>query len=302
MFSKLSAWVEELTIELSDCYARAKNVTFWAFYLSGTSLKNSKSPRLRDDFPHLKRLTIVLTDGCLLYEPSRLRELCNTFGRNVVGLDWVHIVGLNNEDVVPSLKPMAEAEHLMDHHRQRVLQAEQNKRLLRMAIKQADHKPEDVALQQELGDLRIDILNQRLVNCPQPSLSPSFVPCTHHGSHGNHALQDYQMQLMLLEQQRKRRLLVAREEQEGYYYHLLPQVQKKYQESEARLRWLRTWARHARNFQYELSEEVSSTESLMQQLQSQIDEIILQKATRSKNPQLGSVDFAEPSRGPLIMD
>ena len=35
------------------------------------------------------------------------------------------------------------------------------------------------------------------------------------GHNGNHALQDYQMQLMLLEQQNKKRLLMARQEQEG---------------------------------------------------------------------------------------
>lgn len=34
------------------------------------------------------------------------------------------------------------------------------------------------------------------------------------GQHGNHALQDYQMQLMLLEQQNKRRLMMARQEQD----------------------------------------------------------------------------------------
>lgn len=35
------------------------------------------------------------------------------------------------------------------------------------------------------------------------------------GQNGNHALQDYQMQLMLLEQQNKKRLLMARQEQDG---------------------------------------------------------------------------------------
>ena len=38
---------------------------------------------------------------------------------------------------------------------------------------------------------------------------------TPNGQHGNHALQDYQMQLMLLEQQNKRRLLMARQEQDN---------------------------------------------------------------------------------------
>lgn len=34
-------------------------------------------------------------------------------------------------------------------------------------------------------------------------------------ANGNHALQDYQMQLMLLEQQNKKRLLMARQEQDN---------------------------------------------------------------------------------------
>ena len=37
---------------------------------------------------------------------------------------------------------------------------------------------------------------------------------TANGGNGNHALQDYQMQLMLLEQQNKKRLLMARQEQD----------------------------------------------------------------------------------------
>jgi hypothetical protein len=42
----------------------------------------------------------------------------------------------------------------------------------------------------------------------------SFVPYKF-PDHGNHALQDYQMQLMLLEQQNKRRLMMARQEQDN---------------------------------------------------------------------------------------
>lgn len=38
---------------------------------------------------------------------------------------------------------------------------------------------------------------------------------TPNGQHGTHALQDYQMQLMLLEQQNKRRLMMARQEQDS---------------------------------------------------------------------------------------
>lgn len=69
---------------------------------------------LSDDFPHLKRLTIVLTHGCLLYDFPALQEICDLLGQNIAGLGWVHIVGLNNEDVVSSLKPMVCKSHLHD--------------------------------------------------------------------------------------------------------------------------------------------------------------------------------------------
>ncbi|ODH41769.1 hypothetical protein ACO22_01347 [Paracoccidioides brasiliensis] len=49
--------------------------------------------------------------------------------------------------------------------------------------------------------------NGQMTQVPRPQMQTP-------GS-GNHALQDYQMQLMLLEQQNKRRLLLARQEQDG---------------------------------------------------------------------------------------
>jgi hypothetical protein len=48
-------------------------------------------------------------------------------------------------------------------------------------------------------------------NGPRPGM-PANAPGA---PQGNHALQDYQMQLMLLEQQNKRRLLMARQEQDS---------------------------------------------------------------------------------------
>ncbi|KAJ5895548.1 hypothetical protein N7495_007239 [Penicillium taxi] len=49
---------------------------------------------------------------------------------------------------------------------------------------------------------------------PQPTIRPGMQ--TPNGqAQGNHALQDYQMQLMLLEQQNKRRLMMARQEQDS---------------------------------------------------------------------------------------
>jgi hypothetical protein len=47
-------------------------------------------------------------------------------------------------------------------------------------------------------------------NQPRPGMPPNAGP-----PQGNHALQDYQMQLMLLEQQNKKRLLMARQEQDN---------------------------------------------------------------------------------------
>ncbi|KAL9625429.1 MAG: hypothetical protein Q9160_000492 [Pyrenula sp. 1 TL-2023] len=47
-----------------------------------------------------------------------------------------------------------------------------------------------------------------------PRMNPGMNQQNQSGG-GNHALQDYQMQLMLLEQQNKKRLLMARQEQEG---------------------------------------------------------------------------------------
>lgn len=103
--SKLSAWVEEITVELADTYRSTKNTDLWREYLSGSGLKK-KIWRLSDDFPHLKRLTVALTNGCLLHSPCRLRHICQAFAQNLTGLDWVHVVGLNSPDVISSLKPM----------------------------------------------------------------------------------------------------------------------------------------------------------------------------------------------------
>ncbi|KAJ5096293.1 hypothetical protein NUU61_005649 [Penicillium alfredii] len=50
-------------------------------------------------------------------------------------------------------------------------------------------------------------------NGQMPQVRPGMA--TPGGQHGNHALQDYQMQLMLLEQQNKRRLMMARQEQDS---------------------------------------------------------------------------------------
>ena len=104
-FSKLSAWVEEIAVELSDFDTGTKNAAKWQNYLCGSGSKK-KIWRFNDDFPHLKRLTLVLTGQCSLLSPPQLLQICKCFGNNLSGLDWVHVVGLNNSDMVPSLKPM----------------------------------------------------------------------------------------------------------------------------------------------------------------------------------------------------
>lgn len=54
---------------------------------------------------------------------------------------------------------------------------------------------------------------QQRMAMPQNGV-PGAAPGQQGANNGNHALQDYQMQLMLLEQQNKKRLLMARQEQE----------------------------------------------------------------------------------------
>lgn len=54
----------------------------------------------------------------------------------------------------------------------------------------------------------MDYMNQRTMQGQQPGMQAGAG-----GQSGNHALQDYQMQLMLLEQQNKKRLMMARQEQ-----------------------------------------------------------------------------------------
>ena len=57
-------------------------------------------------------------------------------------------------------------------------------------------------------NMQMDMYNQRMAG-PQIQGAPGG------GQSGNHALQDYQMQLMLLEQQNKKRLMMARQEQDN---------------------------------------------------------------------------------------
>ncbi|KAL8641440.1 MAG: hypothetical protein Q9226_008637 [Calogaya cf. arnoldii] len=347
-YSKLSAWLEEITLELSDGYNSTKKALLWQNYLSGSGPKK-KIWRLSADFPHLKRLTVVLTNGCLLAPPARLRDICNSFAQNLAGLDWVHVVGLNNSDMVCSLKPMVcttesrntegahsdlllseletvrshtteyesasgwknvtlwrgsrgsrppfvpsplagmgrERRHLfrieanglvtyetsLAYDGRRDLLMEQNARLLRRAKDQANHKPGDVALQQELGGLRVDILNRKFQSeiTSQPRTFPKNV---------FHAQQDYSMQLMLLEQQNKKRLLMGRLEQEhGQTLRqdlALRSQQLRYNEQEDRLRSLEIWERHAAvgRSDVELTREISKAKMLVQQLQGQIDDIV----------------------------
>ncbi|KAL8688728.1 MAG: hypothetical protein Q9224_004812 [Gallowayella concinna] len=240
MYGELSARVEEITLELSDSDARAKAIGLWEQYLSGSgSSLGLKSWALSEEFPHLKRLTIVLADRCLLYDNIRLRRLCDTFGQNLRGLDWVHIVGLNNENVVPLLRPMSE----------------QNKRLLRMAEQQANHKPEDVALQQELGDLRMDILNRKTSDIPDPR------PPANGMSNIPDSPRLRRVHAMLIHHfgSREKRLRAAKMEQED------------------KLRFLKVWARYASDPRFSLAQDINHSEGRVRELQIHIDNIQMRK-------------------------
>ncbi|KAL8801439.1 MAG: hypothetical protein Q9182_004456 [Xanthomendoza sp. 2 TL-2023] len=333
MYSELSDWLEEITLQLSDDpYAGANAMDLWQQYIIGSDL-GLKSSRLSKHFPHLKRLTIILAGRCLLYETMRLQRICDAFGQNLRALDWVHIVGLNSEDVISSLKPMVcqshsqdskngpddlalaeletvqthateyecapgwknvtlwrgshesrppfipnptagigrERKHLcrimingtarselslmMNYPELRTLKMEQNKRLLQMAEQQANHKPEDVALQQELEDLRMNVLCRVLPGIPTPVPPASglrYCGC-------NLALQDYQAQSMVSEIQKKKRLRDAQ---------LDPRRRRL--EQEDNLHFLEIWARYASDPRLGIAQDISQTEGLIRQLEVEI--------------------------------
>lgn len=134
-----------------------------------------------------------------------------------------------------------------------------------MAELQAHHKPEDVAVQQELGDLRMVVLSQKL-----QSDSISRLPWTVI-VYPTSQLQSYQMQLMLLEQQNIKRLLMARGEQLPRR-ESLRNLQDQHREQEDMLRLGEIWARHASTSCFSWSQELSKTEDLIRQLAVQIEE------------------------------
>ncbi len=80
--------------------------------------------------------------------------------------------------------------------------------LVYAALLRANHQIHDeaVRLLYAVRTFTIELAADGLVMCNSPK---KF------GHNGNHALQDYQMQLMLLEQQNKKRLMMARQEQDN---------------------------------------------------------------------------------------
>ncbi|KAL8700428.1 MAG: hypothetical protein Q9201_005456 [Fulgogasparrea decipioides] len=77
----------------------------WPDYLSQSTRGTGKS-RLCDDFPHLRRLTIEVKDSYLQLHVHDLPTFCDTFRYNIRGLDWIHIIGLTEENDISSLRPL----------------------------------------------------------------------------------------------------------------------------------------------------------------------------------------------------
>lgn len=150
---------------------------------------------------------------------------------------------------------------------------EQNARLLRRAKDQAKSKPEDVALQQELGDLRIEILNGKcqLENMHQ---LPAFQTSTPEMISEQ---QRYSFQLMLLEQQNKKRLLMAKAQQgHGTSQFSLPTLRNRLVEQESKLRSLEVQSRHSDTAASdgELTGSINRAKTAVQDLQRQVDDAV----------------------------
>ncbi|KAI4233772.1 MAG: hypothetical protein LQ352_008220 [Teloschistes flavicans] len=243
-----SVRIQELSLQLgpSDNYHIR---TAWERYISAPS--EGKKKCLQNDYPHLKRLTIELTGLYKFHGTKHLQKLLESFAQAIAGLDWVHIIGLNDEAIISDLKPMVctaqpsssddkhasslarEIESVQSHltefdravgwknvtlwqdlahdlfSRRIAWLQEQNVRLLRMAEDQVEHVPEGVELEKHRKRARVDSLAKeiqaRISFLTQgPRLGSNATNLTAN-PRNNHALADYQMQLMLLEQQNRMR-------------------------------------------------------------------------------------------------
>ncbi|KAL8705862.1 MAG: hypothetical protein Q9225_008000 [Loekoesia sp. 1 TL-2023] len=181
--------VKELKIDITG------TTDSWLGYITGASKKAQKW-RLCDDFPHLRRLIIKIVNGNLAFIPHLLPDFCSQLGQNITGLDWVHIIGLNNESAITALKPMVCNKRTFDGR--------------------ADN---DTASSQELQTVQVHATEHKRVlswwnvtlwRGPPASRPPFSTPaCLPLGSRLSSS-QEYHMQLMLLEQQNKMRLQMAR--------------------------------------------------------------------------------------------
>ncbi len=121
--SEHAAWVEEIGTTMSAAllpsyyggneerwlkYMKQKpqhsygNFPRWFAYLGKRNFS------FKDNYPHLKRLTITFGQGLLTARTEDLRPICELIGQNIQGLQSVHIIGLNDENMIEALTPMVE--------------------------------------------------------------------------------------------------------------------------------------------------------------------------------------------------
>lgn len=116
--SKYAAWVEEIETTI--------DAKVWAGYKSGDierwlkwakTKSNLNFPRwvehlgdgrfkFKDNYPHLKRLTISMGDGFLTASTESLRAACQLIGQKIKHLDSVQIIGLNDVAMIELFKSM----------------------------------------------------------------------------------------------------------------------------------------------------------------------------------------------------
>ena len=121
--SKYAAWVEEIgtTMDTKFCPTGwGRNIKGWLHWAKNIS--NLNFPRwieqlgllgkqrfnFRDNYPHLKRLTIAMGDGLMIASTSDLSILCELIGASIEDLDSVRIIGLNDETMIEAFELMVE--------------------------------------------------------------------------------------------------------------------------------------------------------------------------------------------------
>ena len=121
--SKYAAWVEEIGTTMDKLIRPThwrRNVKAWRCLAKNTSkfnlprwienfgLVGKQRFNFRDNYPHLKRLTIAMGRCLMTASTVDLAVVCELIGASIEHLDSVRIIGLNDETMIEAFERMVE--------------------------------------------------------------------------------------------------------------------------------------------------------------------------------------------------